>query len=214
MLAGLEPVDGGAIRIGDRDVTNLAPKDRDIAMVFQNYALYPHMTVAENMGFARGKIDRIDRHPDGRVRVLDYKTSDSPVNPLEAHLDAISKSQPPPPPWACVVVNGKERTWSDLQLPLYRLALAVEFGSAVTCGYFNLPKAAGETAVSFWEDYTPELQVSAESCAQEIAKRVAAGEFWPPKELPERYDEDWATLFHHGAADSVAADWFSGGAVS
>ena len=52
MLAGLEDVNGGAIRIGDRDVTNLAPKDRDIAMVFQNYALYPHMTVAENMGFA------------------------------------------------------------------------------------------------------------------------------------------------------------------
>ena len=52
MLAGLEDVNGGRIMIGDRDVTNLAPKDRDIAMVFQNYALYPHMTVADNMGFA------------------------------------------------------------------------------------------------------------------------------------------------------------------
>ena len=52
MLAGLEPVDAGAIRIGDRDVTKVDPSDRDIAMVFQTYALYPHMTVAENMGFA------------------------------------------------------------------------------------------------------------------------------------------------------------------
>ncbi|MCR6488611.1 sn-glycerol-3-phosphate ABC transporter ATP-binding protein UgpC [Amycolatopsis sp. OK19-0408] len=52
MLAGLEDIDEGAIRIGDRDVTHLPPKDRDIAMVFQSYALYPHMTVAENMGFA------------------------------------------------------------------------------------------------------------------------------------------------------------------
>ncbi len=52
MLAGLEEVDSGSIRVGTRDVTDLAPKDRDIAMVFQNYALYPHMTVAENMGFA------------------------------------------------------------------------------------------------------------------------------------------------------------------
>jgi multiple sugar transport system ATP-binding protein len=52
MLAGLEDVDLGAIYIGDRDVSNLPPKERDIAMVFQNYALYPHMTVAENMGFA------------------------------------------------------------------------------------------------------------------------------------------------------------------
>ncbi|CAM3676956.1 ABC transporter ATP-binding protein [Streptomyces albus] len=52
MLAGLEDVNEGNIRIGDRDVTHLPPKDRDIAMVFQNYALYPHMTVADNMGFA------------------------------------------------------------------------------------------------------------------------------------------------------------------
>ena len=52
MLAGLEEIDAGRILIGDKDVTNVAPKDRDIAMVFQSYALYPHMTVAENMGFA------------------------------------------------------------------------------------------------------------------------------------------------------------------
>jgi multiple sugar transport system ATP-binding protein len=52
MLAGLEDVDEGAIRIGDKDVTSLPPRDRDIAMVFQSYALYPHMTVAQNMGFA------------------------------------------------------------------------------------------------------------------------------------------------------------------
>ncbi len=52
MLAGLEDVDEGTIQIGSRDVTDLPPKDRDIAMVFQSYALYPHMTVADNMGFA------------------------------------------------------------------------------------------------------------------------------------------------------------------
>ncbi|WP_406268047.1 sn-glycerol-3-phosphate ABC transporter ATP-binding protein UgpC [Nocardia sp. NBC_00881] len=52
MLAGLEEVDDGRILIGANDVTHAEPKERDIAMVFQNYALYPHMTVAENMGFA------------------------------------------------------------------------------------------------------------------------------------------------------------------
>ena len=52
MLAGLEEVTSGSVWIGDQDVTLLPPKDRDIAMVFQNYALYPHMTVADNMGFA------------------------------------------------------------------------------------------------------------------------------------------------------------------
>lgn len=52
MLAGLESVTSGSISIGGNDVTNLQPKERDIAMVFQNYALYPHMTVADNMGFS------------------------------------------------------------------------------------------------------------------------------------------------------------------
>ncbi|MCW2710188.1 MAG: sugar transporter ATP-binding protein [Marmoricola sp.] len=52
MLAGLEEVNDGQIFIGEKDITKLPPKDRDIAMVFQNYALYPHMTVAENMAFS------------------------------------------------------------------------------------------------------------------------------------------------------------------
>ena len=52
MVAGLEPISSGDIKIGERVVNDLAPKDRDIAMVFQTYALYPHKTVAENMGFA------------------------------------------------------------------------------------------------------------------------------------------------------------------
>jgi multiple sugar transport system ATP-binding protein len=51
MVAGLEHVSSGTIRIGDRVVNDLPPKDRDIAMVFQNYALYPHLTVAENVAF-------------------------------------------------------------------------------------------------------------------------------------------------------------------
>ena len=52
MLAGLEDIDEGAIEIGGKDMTGVPSKDRDIAMVFQNYALYPNKTVAENMGFA------------------------------------------------------------------------------------------------------------------------------------------------------------------
>jgi len=51
MLAGLETVTTGKIRIDDRDVTDLPPRDRDVAMVFQDYGLYPHMTVRENLGF-------------------------------------------------------------------------------------------------------------------------------------------------------------------
>ncbi len=67
MVAGLELPTSGRILIGDRDVTRLPPKDRDIAMVFQNYALYPHMTVRENMSFAL-KLRHFDRD-DIRRRV-------------------------------------------------------------------------------------------------------------------------------------------------
>jgi multiple sugar transport system ATP-binding protein len=68
MLAGLEPIDSGEVYIGDTDVTMLPPRDRDIAMVFQSYALYPHMTVAENIGFHL-KIKRIPKPEiDQRVR--------------------------------------------------------------------------------------------------------------------------------------------------
>src|SRR5829696_4136024 len=52
MIAGLEDISSGELKIGGEQVNDKAPKDRDIAMVFQNYALYPHMTVRENMGFA------------------------------------------------------------------------------------------------------------------------------------------------------------------
>lgn len=75
MLAGLEEVNKGRILIGDKDVTNMQPKDRDIAMVFQNYALYPHMTVADNMGFAL-KIagtpkDEIRKRVEEAAKILD-----------------------------------------------------------------------------------------------------------------------------------------------
>src|SRR4051794_14579258 len=59
MIAGLEEVTDGTIAIGDRDVTDLAPRQRDVAMVFQNYALYPHMDVRRNLGYAgRGRRGR------------------------------------------------------------------------------------------------------------------------------------------------------------
>jgi multiple sugar transport system ATP-binding protein len=68
MIAGLESVSGGKIAIGNRIVNNLPPKDRDIAMVFQSYALYPHMKVADNMAFAL-KLKKVDaRTVEERVR--------------------------------------------------------------------------------------------------------------------------------------------------
>ena len=68
MVAGLEEISGGTIRIGDKVVNDVPPKDRDIAMVFQNYALYPHMTVYKNMAFGL-KLRRVPRAEiDQKVR--------------------------------------------------------------------------------------------------------------------------------------------------
>lgn len=68
MIAGLEQISGGEIRVGTKVVNNVAPKDRDIAMVFQNYALYPHMSVAENMGFSLKLKGVAKAEIDSRVR--------------------------------------------------------------------------------------------------------------------------------------------------
>jgi multiple sugar transport system ATP-binding protein len=81
MIAGLEDITDGEMRIGDQVVNDKAPKDRDIAMVFQNYALYPHMTVRDNMGFALklAKVDKgeIDKRVEEAAKILD----------LTQHLD-------------------------------------------------------------------------------------------------------------------------------
>ena len=81
MIAGLEDISDGELIIGGETVNDLAPKDRDIAMVFQNYALYPHMTVRENMGFAlklaKRPSDEIGRKVEEAARILD----------LQQHLD-------------------------------------------------------------------------------------------------------------------------------
>ncbi|MEV0249623.1 sn-glycerol-3-phosphate ABC transporter ATP-binding protein UgpC [Nocardia sp. NPDC050712] len=86
MLAGLEEVNGGRILIGDNDVTHAEPKERDIAMVFQNYALYPHMSVAENMGFAL-KLAKVAKAEKDR-RVLEA----AKLLDLEPYLDRKPKA--------------------------------------------------------------------------------------------------------------------------
>jgi multiple sugar transport system ATP-binding protein len=81
MVAGLEDITSGELKIGGQVVNDKAPKDRDIAMVFQNYALYPHMTVRENMGFAlklaKTPKEEIDKKVNEAARILD----------LEQHLE-------------------------------------------------------------------------------------------------------------------------------
>ncbi len=213
-----------------------------------------------------GKIDRIDRHErTGVRRVLDYKTSDQPVDPWQAHLRGIRRTETPPE-FARFGLSGRELVWSDLQLPLYRRALqtgcvraltsgtgnfnghvekgsddlsaesvakadAVQLdfygalqapvasvpesiGTEVICAYFNLPKAASETGIRHWDDYSLEIDDAAWQCAQGVAAAIRAGEFWPPNEnLRPEYD-DFASLFHHGVAESVVWEIATNGAAS
>ncbi|PKR88431.1 sugar ABC transporter ATP-binding protein [Pleomorphomonas diazotrophica] len=85
MIAGLEEISDGDIRIGDRVVNDVPPKERDIAMVFQNYALYPHMTVAQNMGFALKLKGESRATIDARVREA------AAILALEPYLDRLPK---------------------------------------------------------------------------------------------------------------------------
>ena len=85
MIAGLEEVTAGSIHIGGRDVTQLEPRDRDIAMVFQSYALYPHMTVAENLGFGLKLRGHTKEDIAARVR------KSAQMLELEALLDRLPK---------------------------------------------------------------------------------------------------------------------------
>ncbi|WP_141014333.1 ABC transporter ATP-binding protein [Nocardioides sambongensis] len=91
MLAGLEEVNEGRILIGDRDVTRLAPKDRDIAMVFQNYALYPHKSVADNLAFPL-KMAGVDKD-EQRVRVERVAAMLGLTDYLERRPKALSGGQ-------------------------------------------------------------------------------------------------------------------------
>ncbi len=153
-----------------------------------------------------GKIDRIERHAvTGAVRVLDYKTSDRAVAPPAAHLRT-AKNEEPVPEWTRCDVGEKAHIWTDLQLPLYREALAAEFGGEVACGYFNLPRATGETGIELWAGYNRELHAAALRCADGICGAIRAGEFWPPREFSGREAEmdEFGALFQHGAEASVA----------
>ena len=103
MVAGLESISSGTLSISDRVVNDVHPKDRDIAMVFQNYALYPHMTVAENMGFALkiagvGKEERAARvleaceHPQrGRLAAAGGADEDEELAVLDVEVETVHR---------------------------------------------------------------------------------------------------------------------------
>lgn len=153
-----------------------------------------------------GSIDRIERHErDGRVRVIDYKTSDKGDSPLSAHLRAVGRDDDWRDDWQRVVTAKGEAIWKDLQLPLYRRALLRDYGPEITCAYFTLPKAVGDTAILEWPELTGDIQTAADRCADGVVEAIQAGRFSPVVEQSPDYD-DFASLFHRGAAESVVVE--------
>ena len=157
MLAGLEPISSGTIYIGDRDVTHVPAKDRDIAMVFQNYALYPHMSVAENMAFAL-KIQKVSKDEINR-RVKDAAALLDLTEYLERKPKALSGGQRQRVAIGRAIVRGPEVFLFDEPLSNLDAELRVEMRVEIA----RLHREIGATMI-----YVTHDQVEAMTLADKI----------------------------------------------
>jgi multiple sugar transport system ATP-binding protein len=197
MIAGLEDISGGELRIGGEVVNDLAPKDRDIAMVFQNYALYPHMSVRDNMGFAlklrKEKPEEINRRVSEAAKVLD----------LEPHLDRkpanLSGGQRQRVAMGRAIVREPKAFLMDEPLSNLDAKLRVEMRAAVS----RLQQRLGTTTVYVTHDQTE---------AMTLGDRVAvmrAGILQQVDSPRELYDNP-RNLFVAGFIGSPAMNFFGG----
>src|SRR3954462_14489259 len=198
MIAGPEDISEGDLKIGGEVVNDLAPKDRDIAMVFQNYALYPHMTVRENMGFAlklrKADSNDIKRRVDEAAKILD----------LEQHLDRkpanLSGGQPQRVPMGGAIVREPKAFLMDEPLSNLDAKLRVEMRAAVS----RLQQRLETTTVYMTHDQTE---------AMTLGDRVAvmrAGILQQVDSPRELYD-DPRNIFVAGFIGSPAMNFFTGG---
>jgi multiple sugar transport system ATP-binding protein len=197
MIAGLEDISEGELKIGGEVVNDLAPKDRDIAMVFQNYALYPHMSVRDNMGFAlklrKEKPEEINRRVNDAAKVLD----------LEQHLDRkpanLSGGQRQRVAMGRAIVREPKAFLMDEPLSNLDAKLRVEMRAAVS----RLQQRLGTTTVYVTHDQTE---------AMTLGERVAvmrAGLLQQVDSPRELYDNP-KNLFVAGFIGSPAMNFFSG----
>jgi multiple sugar transport system ATP-binding protein len=197
MIAGLEDISEGDLKIGGEVVNDLAPKDRDIAMVFQNYALYPHMTVRENMGFAlklrRTDAGEIGRRVEEAAKILD----------LEQHLDRkpanLSGGQRQRVAMGRAIVREPKAFLMDEPLSNLDAKLRVEMRAAVS----RLQQRLETTTVYVTHDQTE---------AMTLGDRVAvmrAGLLQQVDSPRVLYDEP-RNIFVAGFIGSPAMNFFSG----
>jgi multiple sugar transport system ATP-binding protein len=197
MIAGLEDISEGDLKIGGEVVNDLAPKDRDIAMVFQNYALYPHMSVRENMGFAlklrKEKPEEINRRVSEAAQILD----------LEPHLERkpanLSGGQRQRVAMGRAIVREPKAFLMDEPLSNLDAKLRVEMRAAVS----RLQQRLGTTTVYVTHDQTEAMTLGERVAVMRagLLQQVAS-----PREL---YDQP-RNLFVAGFIGSPAMNFFSG----
>jgi multiple sugar transport system ATP-binding protein len=197
MIAGLEDISEGDLKIGGEVVNDLAPKDRDIAMVFQNYALYPHMSVRDNMGFAlklrKEKPEEINRRVSDAAKVLD----------LEPHLDRkpanLSGGQRQRVAMGRAIVREPKAFLMDEPLSNLDAKLRVEMRAAVS----RLQQRLGTTTVYVTHDQTEAMTLGERVAVMRagLLQQVAS-----PRELYE----DPRNLFVAGFIGSPAMNFFGG----
>ena len=174
MVAGLEDITEGELLIGGRRVNDVAPKDRDIAMVFQNYALYPHMTVRDNMGYAlrKRKVPReqIDRKVEETAKILD----------LTEHLDRkpgnMSGGQRQRVAMGRAIVREPQAFLMDEPLSNLDAKLRVQMRGEVA----RLQKRLGTTTLYVTHDQTEAMTLGDRVAVMRSGERQQVG---PPKEL-------------------------------
>ena len=194
MIAGLEDITDGELKIGDNVVNQKAPKDRDIAMVFQNYALYPHMSVRENMGFALklAKVDQgeIDRRVEDAAKTLD----------LTEHLDRkpanLSGGQRQRVAMGRAIVRDPAAFLMDEPLSNLDAKLRVQMRTEVA----RLQDRLGTTTVYVTHDQTEAMTLGDRVAVMRAGELQQVG---PPQEL---YDNP-ANLFVAGFIGSPAMNF-------
>ena len=197
MIAGLEDISDGELRIGGRVVNNMTPKDRDIAMVFQSYALYPHMTVRENMAFAL----RLAKVPKN---VVDQKVTEAAaVLDLTQHLDRkpanLSGGQRQRVAMGRAIVRDPAAFLMDEPLSNLDAKLRVQMRTEVS----RLQKRLGTTTVYVTHDQTEAMTLGDRVAVMRLGKLLQVG---PPQEL---YSSP-ANLFVAGFIGSPAMNFMAG----
>jgi len=196
MIAGLEDISEGELKIGDKVVNDKAPKDRDIAMVFQNYALYPHMTVRDNMGFALKLAgvpkDEINRKVEEAAKILD----------LEQHLDRkpanLSGGQRQRVAMGRAIVRDPAVFLMDEPLSNLDAKLRVQMRTEVS----RIQSRTGTTTVYVTHDQTEAMTLGDRVAVMRLGELQQVG---TPKELYENP----VNLFVAGFIGSPAMNFFA-----